>query len=125
MRRPLVVATLVGFVALTVGGAYGLARSGLVGPSAEAPVTTRDLIARKVAEDLPRLTTPAQLDPYLDGLLAQARAKGQPTALEVDPGVQAIARFRSELGNEGTIRRTTQFVTAMNAIRDHAVATSH
>jgi hypothetical protein len=108
-----------------VGGAYGLARTGLVGPRAAAPESMRAEISRKTAEDLSRLATPAQLDPYLDGLLAQARAKGQPTALDVEPGVRAIARFRSELGDEGVVRRTSEFVAAMGAIRDHAAATSH
>jgi hypothetical protein len=70
----------------------------------------------RVARDLPHLQDARQLEAYLDGLVKEATAQGQASALQIEPGIQAIGRFRRELGDEGARKRARRFSQSMLAI---------
>lgn len=58
----------------------------------------------------------AQLEEYLDRLESQARDKGRVTALEVEPGLSAIALLEPELGPEESLKLQTRFANRMMAL---------
>jgi hypothetical protein len=73
-------------------------------------------VMARVARDLPRVRHPAQLDAYLDELVREAIAKGQVSALQIEPGMHAIARFSGELGEAGARARARAFSARMRAV---------
>jgi hypothetical protein len=70
-------------------------------------------IAAAVDGEVSELATPAQVDAYLNQLQGRARRQGRVTALEVEPGLAALARFRDELGSDELFRRQERFKLAV------------
>ena len=77
------------------------------------PVSVREEIRRRRQENAERLTTSAAVDAYLEELKAHARANGVVTALEVQPGVEALESLTEQLGDQETIRRSEAFLNEM------------
>jgi len=76
-------------------------------------VDVRAKIAQAVEQKAPALKSPRDVEHYLDDLEAQARRNRQVTALEVQPGLFAIARMRGELGPERALELELQFTQKM------------
>ena len=74
------------------------------GDSSRAPrraplVAVRERVEQAVAKDAPS-TTPENLDDYLDGLIAQARARGRVSALEAMAGIEMIMRVDPDIDRQ-------------------------
>jgi hypothetical protein len=66
-----------------------------VAPAPSASVPNMRAKIREAIEASP-VSSAAQLDRYLDGLVEQARKKGAVTALEVEPGLAMIMKFSED-----------------------------
>jgi hypothetical protein len=73
-------------------------------------------VMARVARDLPRLRSAADLDAYLDALLREASAQGRASALQVEPGLQAIGKLGARLGDAAARERARTFSARMRAI---------
>ena len=67
------------------------------------------LVAERAAADLPSITDSAGLDRYLEKLKEEARSNGRATALQVEPGLQAIAKLRPQLGDSVAVEKSHDF----------------
>jgi hypothetical protein len=88
--------------------------------AAPAHVDVRPEIIAKVEQDRPRLTTSGDVDRYLQELESTARRKHQVTALEVEPGMQAIRDLQLE--PDAMLRRQHDFaqhMATLSAELDH------
>jgi hypothetical protein len=85
----------------------------VVATALRAPEAVRPRIEAAVAEALPRIHDPRDLDRYLGDLEHSARAQRHVTALEVEPGMQAIFAMQGELGAEETLVRSREFAQRM------------
>jgi hypothetical protein len=79
-------------------------------------VDVRAQVRRAVEEKAPALKSASDVEHYLSDLESQARRNGKVTALEVEPGMQAIAQLRGELGRERAMELELAFGQKMARI---------
>ena len=86
-------------------------------PATRLPRTeVRSQVRSVIERDRPRVQTVASLDGYLSDLERAARANHRVTALEVQPGVAAIAALAEELDPQRTIERQMEFARQMQVL---------
>ena len=76
----------------------------------------RARIRQAVQSDLPALKTEADVDRYLAELMARAKRNHRVTALEVQPGLEAIRQLRSQLGDERSQTKLMAFSDSMEKL---------
>ncbi len=74
----------------------------------------RARIAEVIETQVAHIDTEGQLDDFLDDLSRRARTNGQVSALEFEPGMQALRMMRSKLGPEVVERKRRAFLERMN-----------
>ena len=81
---------------------------------APPPTTSVPSMRQRIREaiDAAPVSSAAQLDGYLDGLVEQARKKGMVTALEVEPGLEMIARYADDEEKQAVFSRRMQALQA-------------
>jgi hypothetical protein len=120
-RRVVVLAGLAVGVLVASAGIIGWRTGRKTQPSAGDAAISENIpaaVGRRVATDLQTVTTPEQLDRYLDKLKDEVRASGHVTALQVEPGLQAIARLRPQLGDEVALRKSREFSRSLVSVEN-------
>ena len=79
----------------------------------------RELIQETVEKETPSLTEIPDLEGYLATLKQRAIDAQQVTALEVEPGIQAILALSGKLGPEETHERIATFSQEMSQLSKH------
>ena len=101
----------------TLACAHGSGRSAEPSPAAGPQGDMRSRIDEAIEREVAPLRERDEVASYLDRLRARAETQRQVTALEVEPGVEAIARLEVALGTDAThewIRSFTQSMAALS-----------
>jgi hypothetical protein len=85
-------------------------------PSPPSKQNMRQLIAQVVDEEVSSLRGSHKVGAYLKTLKQRALSQGKVTALEVEPGIEAIRTMESEIGPEETEKRVKAFANEMAAL---------
>lgn len=104
----------IGIVALAI---LLLRGPGVQSAPAAAGTSMRAAIDQAVRTETQGLDTPEAVDAYLDRLESRARAQGKVTAVEIEPGITAIDRLRSSLGEERVLEKRNQFSRRMEQLQ--------
>jgi hypothetical protein len=81
-----------------------------------ASTGAREQVRDTIARELRDVRGPGAVDQYLMTLEARARGKGRVSALEVEPGIEAIRRLQAEIGPERTMQALTEFTQRMSRL---------
>lgn len=79
-------------------------------------IDLRPRIEEEEARELPGLSGRADVEAYLDRLVARARAQGHVTAVEVEPGMSAIFGLRGTLAEGEVLAMADDFDARMQAL---------
>jgi hypothetical protein len=94
-------------------------------PSVETPAPlappparpdARPRIRRAVDAIAPTLETPHDLDRYVDAMEQRARRERQLTAVEIEPGFEAIRRMRGQIGAERAMQLQAEYIQKLNRL---------
>jgi hypothetical protein len=80
------------------------------------PPDARPQIRRAVDAIAPTLETPRDFDRYVESLEQRARRERKLTAVEVEPGFEAIRRMRSQIGPERTMQLQAEYIAKLNRL---------
>ena len=80
------------------------------------PVDLRPRVEAALRDEVEPLRGKDDVTAYLERLHVRATARGQVTALEIEPGVAAIERLTPELGSEAAQEWVGRFVQSMTEL---------